>query len=89
MAAGDVNLDGAPDVYVVQGENKLYPDIMLINDGDGASFHATPIPQVSEGEGDIATAIPSWRGTGRAAFLVTNGKWTTPGPSQLIVFPAP
>jgi hypothetical protein len=62
---------------------------MLINDGDGASFHATPIPRVSEGEGDIATAIPSWRGTGRAAFLVTNGKWTTPGPFQLIVFSAP
>jgi FG-GAP-like repeat len=89
VAAGDVNLDGAPDIYVVQGENNLYPDIMLINDGGGASFHTASIPQVTEGDGDIATAIPSWRGTGRAAFLVTNGKWATPGPFQLIVFSAP
>ena len=33
--------------------------------------------------------IPNWRGTGRAAFLVSNGKsGTRNGPTQLIVFSA-
>ena len=30
-----------------------------------------------------------WRGTGRAAFLVSNGKWGANGPYQLIVFSNP
>ena len=45
--------------------------------------------QVTVGDGDIATAIPNWKGTGRAAFLVSNGKWGAKGPYQLIEFRSP
>ncbi|MFZ1430071.1 MAG: HEAT repeat domain-containing protein [Geminicoccaceae bacterium] len=88
VAVGDVNLDGAPDIYIVQGRNDLYDDIMLINDEDGASYHMISIPQASEGEGDVATTIPNWGGSGRAAFLVTNGRWGSAGPVQVIAFSA-
>jgi hypothetical protein len=86
VAVGDVNLDSAPDLYVVQGDNVSHPDVMLLNNGSGASYRTTSIPQLREGNGDVATAIPNWRGTGRAAFLVTNGRWGVPGPAQLITF---
>jgi hypothetical protein len=62
----------------------------LAVDGNGASFHvsANPLPRASQGDTDVVTAIPNWRGTGRAAFLVSNGKWGASGPYQLIVFSA-
>lgn len=88
VAVGDVNLDGALDVYIVQGRNDLYDDVMLINEGNGASYHTISVPQASEGEGDVATTIPDWRGSGRAAFLVTNGRWGSAGPVQLIALSA-
>ena len=53
------------------------------------AFQSIRIPQVLVGDGDVATAIPNWGGSGRAAFLVSNGKWTVPGPYQLLVFSAP
>jgi hypothetical protein len=87
-AVGDVNLDGWPDIYIVQGKNSQYGDVMLINNGNGVSYRTMPIPQVSTGDGDVATTIPNWLGTGRAAFLVTNGKWGSPGPTELITFAA-
>jgi hypothetical protein len=89
VAVGDVNLDGAPDLYVVQGNNVGVADVMLLNKGSGASYRTTSIPQVKVGNGDVATAIPNWRGTGRAAFLVTNGRWGVRGPVQLITFGVP
>ena len=74
--------------YIVQGPNSSNQDIMLINNGDGKSYHTIPIPQTTLGDGDVATAIPNWHGTGRAAFLVTNGRWGKQGPVQLITFTA-
>lgn len=88
VAIGDVNLDGAPDIYIVQGRNDLYDDVMLINEGNGTSYHTISIPQASEGEGDVATTIPDWGQSGRAAFLVTNGRWGSAGPVQVIAFSA-
>ena len=88
VAVGDVNLDGAPDIYIVQGRNDLYDDVMLINEGNGASYHPISIPQAAEGEGDVATTFPDWGGSGRAAFLVTNGRWGSAGPVQVIAFSA-
>lgn len=88
VAVGDVSLDGAPDIYVVQGKNSAYKDIMLLNNGSGTGFRSIAIPPVAAGDGDLATPIPNWRGTGRAAFLVTNGKWSGRGPFELITFSA-
>jgi hypothetical protein len=90
IAAGDVNLDGRPDIYIAQGSNARFRDFMLINDGDGTSFHTLEIPQIFEGESDIVTAFTNWKGTRRTAFLVSNSKWELgPGPYQLIEFNAP
>jgi hypothetical protein len=93
VAIGDVNLDRIPDVYVCTGgrasNGNQYPDLMLLNDGTGRGFRSIPIPQVTAGDGDNATPIPNWRGSGRAAFLVTNsrsGSSLGSGPTQLIVF---
>lgn len=89
LAVGDVNLDGKPDIYIVQGSNGSYGDVMLLNNGNGKSYRTLAIPQVTAGDGDVATAIPNWNGIGRAAFLVTNGRWGKVGPVQLITFSAP
>jgi hypothetical protein len=89
IAVGDVNLDGCMDIYIAQGSNEKFRDIMLINDGNGVNYHEIPIPQIKVGESDVATAIPNWNGTKRAAFLVSNAKWNLgPGPYQLIEFSA-
>ena len=90
VAVGDVNRDGAPDIYIAQGMNGSFQDILLINNGSGASYHVSvnPLPRLDQGDSDVVTAIPSWRNTGRAAFLISNGKWATAGPYQLIVFSA-
>ena len=87
-AVGDVNLDGKPDVYIGQGKNASFGDVLLINNGSGKSFHvnAHPLPGVLKGDTDVVTTIPDWQGSGRVAFLISNGKWGTSGPYQLIVF---
>ena len=92
VAVGDVNGDGKPDLYVCTGWNGgdiQQPDVMLINDGTGRSFHTILLPQVAAGDGDAVAAIPNWKGTGRAAFLVSNSKSGSShgkGPTQLITF---
>ena len=84
IAAGDVNLDGRPDIYIAQGSNARFRDIMLINDGNGISYHTIDIPQIFVGEGDIVTAFTNYKNTGRAAFLISNSKWKHgPAPYQL------
>ena len=86
LAVGDVNRDRRPDIFITQGPNNQFQHIMLINDGNGISYHRIPLPVQTEGNGDVATVFLNWRGTGRAAFLVTNGKWGIAGPVQLIAF---
>lgn len=86
LAVGDVNRDRRPDIFVTQGPNNQFQHIMLINDGNGTSYHPIPLPVQTEGNGDVATVFPNWRDTGRAAFLVTNGKWNLKGPVQLFTF---
>jgi hypothetical protein len=88
LAVGDVMLDGKPDIDIGEGSNGTFGDVLLINDGNGVSYHvnANPLPQAGQGDTDVVTAIPNWRGTGRAAFLISNGKWGMSGPYQLIVF---
>jgi hypothetical protein len=85
LAVGDADGDGDQDIYVSQGMNATVPDQLLLNTGSGASYVRFPgLPQATTGEGDRVQAIPGWKGTLRAAFLVNNGFGPTAGPRQLI-----
>lgn len=86
LGVGDVNGDRKLDVFITQGPHSKYQNIMLMNNGDGKSYHTIPLPTLTEGYGDTATNFKNWNGTGRSAFLVTNGLWGVPGPVQLIIF---
>src|SRR5439155_1241940 len=82
---GDVNGDG---LYVVQGElgGTNVADVMLLNDGNGASFTEMAIPETSVGSGDVAYPIDYDR-NGLTDFLVMNGHDEgNLGPIQLIAF---
>jgi hypothetical protein len=86
VAVGDADGDGDRDIYLVQGANATVPDLLLMNRGSGAAYESfSGLPQVTTGEGDKVEAIPNWKGTSRAAFVVNNGwAYPQPGPRQLI-----
>jgi hypothetical protein len=77
MAAGDVNTDNLPDLYVTRGQNAAganAPDEVYLNDGDGTNF--TPmssIPSTSYGEADSVAPL-DYDGNGLTDFLVLNGE---------------
>lgn len=87
IASGDVNGDGAPDLYVVQGTmERQTRDLMLVNSGDGTRFRSQPMPQTRSGSAEDVVAIDHDR-NGLADFLVLNGRGSTrAGPLQLIAF---
>jgi FG-GAP-like repeat len=85
LAVGDAEGDGDQDIYVLQGTNATVPDRLLLNQGSGASYVGfAGLPQATTGNGDRVQAIPGWKGTARAAFLVNNGFEAATGPRQLI-----
>jgi FG-GAP-like repeat len=86
VAVGDADGDGDQDIYVLQGTNATVPDVLLLNRGSGTSYRQfAGLPQTTVGEGSRVQAIPRWKGTQRAAFLVNNGHEAKgPGPRQLI-----
>lgn len=91
VAAGDVNGDGFPDLYVLysgytSGAYNL-PDVFLVNDGTGAGFSTASLPQTSKGSGFSVAAIQA-DGDPPTEFLVTNGRGNLKGPIQLIDFGA-
>ncbi|MGQ0833185.1 MAG: FG-GAP repeat domain-containing protein [Microthrixaceae bacterium] len=88
LAVADADGDGRPDIFLTQQDNAVNPHYLLLNKGPNATggwrFATTPIPQLTIGNGDTVQPIPNWQSSGRAAFLVNNGKWDAKAPRQLI-----
>lgn len=89
IAAGDVNRDGAPDLYLVYSgyteDSYNLPDVFLVNDGTGRRYTRAPLPQTRLGSGSSVYRIQA-DADRPAEFLVTNGRGTFRGPIQLIDF---
>jgi hypothetical protein len=92
VAAGDVNSDNRPDIYVMRGPDAAganAPDQVYLNDGDGTSFtRMSSIPSTSQGVADFVAPL-DYDGNGLTDFLVLNGggvNFSGPGPVELIAF---
>jgi hypothetical protein len=92
VAAGDVNTDNRPDVYVMRGKDAAgnnAPDQVYLNNGAGTSFtQMSSIPSTSQGEPDSVAPL-DYDGNGLTDFLVLNGggeQESGPGPVELIAF---
>lgn len=97
VTAGDVDGDGDQDLFIVQSCSAdlqtEYPDLMLLNNGNGAIYAEASVPQNTEPCGDNAEPL-DFDGDGRTDFIVLNGirqnNHEAPmGPIQLISFVAP
>jgi hypothetical protein len=92
VAAGDVNSDNRPDVYVMRGRDAAgsnAADQVYLNDGDGSSFTLmSSIPSTSQGVADSVVPI-DYDGNGLTDFFVLNGGGEAgghAGPVELIAF---
>lgn len=94
LAVGDVNGDGAPDVYAVDGcDGRVNePDVLLLNDGTGRDWTQLPLPELPAGElagcGDTAEMMDFDR-DGKQDIVVLNGGGNAQpldldGPDQLL-----
>lgn len=72
LEAGDVNGDGADDLYAVTTTHAAGPDQLLISAGDGRSFATRTVPRTTFGTGDVAIALDV-DGDGRDEIVVLNG----------------
>jgi hypothetical protein len=94
VAAGDVNGDNRPDIYVMRGRGaggtKNAPDEVYLNGGAGANFtRMSSIPSTSKGVAGFVARI-DYDANGLSDFLVLNGGGQSEGgpagPVQLIAF---
>ena len=90
LAVGDVDGDGAPDVYAVDGclDRVDGDDVLLLNDGTGRGWSRAEVPRPGDGCGDVAEAF-DWDRDGADEILVLNGGGTSQpldidGPDQLL-----
>jgi hypothetical protein len=86
VAVGDTNGDGYLDVYLVQAG--AYPDILMLNNGTGATFHDANIPQITIGSGQSVAPF-DYNQDGIMDFVVLHGYEGTSGPVELLTFPTP
>jgi hypothetical protein len=82
VAAGDVNADGAADIYVAQGGSPNRRDLLLLSRNGGKRFVSIRIPQTREGSADDVIAI-DYDENGLTDFVVLNGR-SQAGPIQLL-----
>jgi hypothetical protein len=92
VAAGDVNGDDRPDIYLMRGRDAAgtnAADQVYLNDGAGTSFtRMGSIPSTSQGSPDSVVPI-DYDGNGLTDFLVLNGGGDAGGPAgpvELIAF---
>jgi VCBS repeat protein len=89
IAAGDVNRDDRPDLYIARGRSRSLqnaPDLMLLDEQNGRDFEPMRIPNVSGGSAESVSPI-DYDHNGLTDFIVTNGQnGTLPGPVQLVAF---
>jgi hypothetical protein len=85
VAAGPVNGDSRPDLYVVQrgAADNDAPDLMLLNQRGGRDFRSVDMPQTRRGKGDYVTSF-DYNQNGREDFVVLNGFHKHPGPVRLL-----
>lgn len=85
VAAGRVDGDARPDLYVVQRgrADADERDLMLLNRRGGRRLRSIRIPQTRKGKGDYVTSLDYDR-NGRADFLVMNGFHKRRGPVRLL-----
>jgi FG-GAP-like repeat len=79
LVIGDIDGRNGPDVLAIQGcvARANLDDILLLNAGDGRTWHRVHVPPVADGCGDTGTAVDFDR-DGKDDFVVLNGG----GPSQ-------
>lgn len=86
--ACDVNRDGRPDLYTVNGRGGTVnaPDVLLLNQGGGSfqRFAPSALPNSTVGAGDSALCVQNY--VGGPMVVIQNGRNPYVGPTQAIVF---
>ena len=83
VAAGDVDGDGAADIYVARGgRTSNERDLLLLSRRDGRRLVPVKIPHTDKGSADDVIAL-DYDDNGRTDFVVLNGR-KGPGPVQLL-----